>query len=482
MTFQGTGIPEAGTLMTDREVARPGTRGGDASPRLAGPGRLALLAGSVTALVSASLAGSALGFLSKEACRAGAWNVGIEQYQAHCYTDIYPLYFSEGLSAGKVPYLGHPVEYPVIIGAAMQAAAWVVSPISDVFIRGREFFDVTVILLTLCTVAAVLATAYLAGPSRRWTALLVALSPAVILAAFINWDLIAMSLATLGMAAWAGRRGVLAGVLLGLAVATKFYPVFLLGPLLLLCLRAGRLRAFWVTACAAAATWLAVNLPVAIAAPAGWSRFYLFNASRGADWGSIWYFFETEHWPIVGSMPLGTLNAVSLLLFGIACVLIAVLALAAPRRPRVPQLYFLVIAAFLLFNKVWSPQYVIWLAPLVVLARPRLAAFALWQIAEIGYFLGIWAYLITIIAGPGAPGGIGTGPYFTTVLARFCTVALLAGLGVRDILHPQADVVRRDGADDPAGGVLSGAPDRFVLRLRLGLRQARAGALPPAPR
>jgi uncharacterized membrane protein len=459
MTFQGTGIPEAGTLMTDREVARPGTRGGDASPRLAGPGRLALLAGSVTALVSASLAGSALGFLSKEACRAGAWNVGIEQYQAHCYTDIYPLYFSEGLSAGKVPYLGHPVEYPVIIGAAMQAAAWVVSPISDVFIRGREFFDVTVILLTLCTVAAVLATAYLAGPSRRWTALLVALSPAVILAAFINWDLIAMSLATLGMAAWAGRRGVLAGVLLGLAVATKFYPVFLLGPLLLLCLRAGRLRAFWVTACAAAATWLAVNLPVAIAAPAGWSRFYLFNASRGADWGSIWYFFETEHWPIVGSMPLGTLNAVSLLLFGIACVLIAVLALAAPRRPRVPQL-----------------------SPLVVLARPRLAAFALWQIAEIGYFLGIWAYLITIIAGPGAPGGIGTGPYFTTVLARFCTVALLAGLVVRDILHPQADVVRRDGADDPAGGVLSGAPDRFVLRLRLGLRQARAGALPPAPR
>ena len=57
-----------------------------------------------------------------------------------------------------------------------------------------------------------------------------------------------MSLATLGLAAWAGRRGVLAGILFGLAVATKFYPVVLLGPLFLLCLRAGRLRAFWVTA------------------------------------------------------------------------------------------------------------------------------------------------------------------------------------------------------------------------------------------
>ena len=168
-------------------------------------------------------------------------------------------------------------------------------------------------LLVIFAVAAVLATAYLAGPARRWTALLVALSPAVILAAFINWDLIAMSLATLGLAAWAARRGVTAGLLLGLAVATKFYPVFLLGPLLLLCLRAGRMRAFWVTAGSAAAAWLAVNLPVAIVAPGGWSTFYRFNASRGADWGSIWYFFETEHWPVLGSMPLGAVNALSLI-------------------------------------------------------------------------------------------------------------------------------------------------------------------------
>ncbi|MGD0687679.1 MAG: glycosyltransferase 87 family protein [Streptosporangiaceae bacterium] len=463
--------------MTDREVARPLKRGRDAAARLARRGRLALLAGSVTVLVTASLAGSALAFLSKEACRAGAWNIGIEQYQAHCYTDIYPLYFTEGLSAGKVPYLGHHVEYPVMIGAAMQAAGWLVAPISDAFTRGREFYDVTVVLLTIFAVAAVLATAYLAGPARRWTALLVALSPALILAAFINWDLIAMSLAMLGMAAWAGRRGVLAGVLLGLAVATKFYPVFLLGPLFLLCLRAGRLRAFWVTAGSATAAWLAVNLPVAIVAPAGWSTFYRFNASRGADWGSIWYFFETEHWPGVGSMPLGTLNAVSLLLFAIACAAIAALALAAPRRPRLPQLYFLVIAAFLLFNKVWSPQYVIWLAPLVVLARPRLGAYVLWQAAEVGYFFAIWAYLITIITGHDSAGGIGTGLYFAAVLARFAAVVLLAALVVSDILHPQADVVRRDGDDDPAGGVLSGAPDRFALRLGL-----RPGLRPEAAR
>ena len=40
---------------------------------------------------------------------------------------------------------------------------------------------------------------------------MVALSPALILAAFINWDLIALALTALGMAAWAARRGVLGG-------------------------------------------------------------------------------------------------------------------------------------------------------------------------------------------------------------------------------------------------------------------------------
>jgi uncharacterized membrane protein len=440
---------------------------------------LAVLAGSVAVLIAASVLGGALGFGAKAACRAGAWNVGVEQFQAHCYTDIYPLYFGEGLSAGKIPYLQHPVEYPVIMGAVMEAVAWVVRPITDPSIRGREFYDVTVALLILFLIAGVVATAYCAGRTRRWTALAVALSPALILAAFINWDLIAMGLTMLGLAAWAARRHWLAGVLLGLAVATKFYPVFCLGPLFLLCLRAGRLRAFLVTAGSAAAAWLAVNLPVAIAAPQGWSTFYRFNASRGADWGSIWYFFQTEHWPVVGSLSLHGLNLLGAALFALACVAVVVLALAAPVRPRLPQLIFLTVAAFMVTSKVWSPQYVIWLVPLVVLARPRVLAFALWQIAEIGYFYAIWAYLVTIIAGPHTSGAIGNGLYFAALLARFGTVLLLCALVVRDILRPDGDVVRAEGADDPAGGVLDGTPDRYRLRLML-RRPATLGAAPLA--
>jgi uncharacterized membrane protein len=353
----------------------------------------------------------------------------------------------------------------------------VVRPISDAGLRGREFFDVTVVLLTLFALAGTLATAYLAGPSRRWTALLVALAPGLILASFINWDLIAMGLVALGMAAWAVRRQVLAGVLLGLAVATKFYPLVFFGPLLLLCLRAGRLRAFTVTAVSAAVAWLAVNLPVALVAPTGWERFYQLSATRTADWGSIWYYFETERWPFVGTLRIGTLNALALAVFAAGCLLIALIILAAPRRPRLPQVFFLTLAAFLLTNKVWSPQYVIWLVPLVVLARPRLWSYALWQAAEVGYFFAIWAYLVTLLAPapvPAADGGIGNGLYFVALLARFITVTLLCALVIRDVLRPEADVVRAGGEDDPAGGVLADAPDRFVLRLRPRLAFRRA--------
>jgi uncharacterized membrane protein len=435
--------------------------------------------------IAASAVAALLGYAQKLPCSSGgAWNSPTGQFRDFCYTDIYPLYYNEGLAAGKVPYYGHPVEYPVLIGAMMQAGAWLVHSVSDPYNRGRDFYYVTVVMLAVCLLVGVLATAATAdrevggggwaGGRAGWkAALLVALSPALILAAYVNWDLFAMALAAAGLAAWAAQRHYLAGVLLGLAVATKFYPLLFFGALLLLCLRAGRMREFGKAFGAGLAAWLVVNLPVAIPATAGWGRFYAFSRDRGADWGSVWYLFEHYNVPVLGDSAQEKLNLMSSGAFAIACVAIAVLALAAPRRPRLPQLCFLVLAAFLILNKVWSPQYVIWLVPLAVLARPRIWAYVLWQLAEVGYFFGIWGYFVNLYQ---SPAGVTVGWYFVILAARLVSVGLLAATMVADILHPERDRVRASGLnDDPSGGVLDGAPDRLVIVWR-GDRRTREPA------
>jgi hypothetical protein len=435
--------------------------------------------------VAASALAALLGYLQKTPCSSGgAWNTFTGQFRDACYTDIYPLYYVEKLSDGKVPYYGHPVEYPVLMGWMMQAAAWMVHSVADPYARGKDFYDVTVLLLAVCLIAGVLATAvtaYRESDSQGWkAALLTALSPGLILAAYVNWDLFAMALTAGGLAAWAWQREWLAGALLGLAVATKFYPLLIFGALLLLCLRAGKLREFGKALASAVIAWLVINVPVALTARSGWAEFYAFSRSRGADWGSVWYLFENYKVPGLGNSALGQLNLLSSAAFAVACAGIAMLALAAPRRPRLPQLCFLLLASFLILNKVWSPQYVIWLVPLAVLSRPRLWAYAVWQLTEIAYFLGIWGYFVYLYRAPtdGGYTGISPGWYFTILAARLLSLALLASTVVADILQPERDRVRASGAhDDPAGGVLDGAPDRLVVVWnRGGRRPAEAAA------
>ncbi|WP_067486707.1 glycosyltransferase family 87 protein [Actinomadura hibisca] len=460
------------------------------------PGRLARLApvlAGVTALVCL------LGWLQKQPCATAGFDF-VKTTTRACYTDIYPLYYVRGLKDGLVPYFDsfpgggdlRYVEYPVLSGFFMQLVGWLVRPFG-VEARGMAFYNVTALLLAVLAIVTVLATAYVAGRRSLRTGLMVALSPALLLTAYINWDLLAVALSALALAAWSSRRPALAGVLLGLAIAAKFYPLLFLGPLFLLCLRAGRWRAFGRLLAGAAGAWLVVNLPVMVFAWDGWVEFYSFSRKRGIDWGSVFFFLQDHG--VSGTADTDRLNLYGTGTFLVLALGIAVLALTAPRRPRLPQLMFLVLVAFMLPNKVWSPQYVLWLLPLAVLARPKLPAFVVWQAGEVVYFFGIWWYLLQVsLGGMGggggaslretvsdvlslnAPdGGISVGVYHLALLARFGTVLLMALLIVYEILRPSADAVREDGADDPAGGVLDGAPDTFALtRWRADRRTAPA--------
>ncbi len=419
----------------------------------------------LAALLGATVLTCGVGFLQKLPCWSGGWNSARAQYAYACYTDIYPLYFGEGLAQGQTPYLDHAVEYPVLIGAAMQATAWVVSPIGDPYAAGRAFYNANVVMLTVAALVAVAATAAVAGRRPERVAMF-AVAPGLALAAYINWDLLAVALTAVALLAWSRKLPVTAGALLGLAVATKFYPLIVLGPLFLLCLRVRRLATFGLALLAAAAAWLAVNVPVYLVAPEGWAEFYTFSQGRGVGWGSVWLLARRLGASVAGGPGLNVWASGAFLLL---CAAIAVLALTARRRPRVAQLVFLTVAAFVLTNKVWSPQYVLWLLPFAVLARPRWPAFLAWQAAWVVYFVAIWYRLLEEVSGSGvervAPGaGIGEGVYLPALALRAAAVVALCALVVREVLTPERDLVRAGGDDDPAGGVLDGAPDRFTLR------------------
>ncbi len=81
----------------------------------------------------------------------------------------------------------------------------------------------------------------------------------------------------------------------------------------------------------------------------------------------------------------------------VACLAIGLLILPAPRRPRFGPVAFLVVAAFLITNKVYSPQYVLWLLPLLVLARPRWRDWLIFTAAELFYFAAIWWHLAGLL-------------------------------------------------------------------------------------
>jgi uncharacterized membrane protein len=416
-------------------------------------------------LIAMVLASSVLGYMQKYPCRNQPWQGGF-QYSHACYNDVFPLYFGEGLADGKRPYLdahndanGQPtaqVEYPVLIGLAMEVSAIVTRNIYGTNDRAQGFVDVTWVLLTIAAVIAVIATA-LTNRRRIWDAAMLALAPSLVLAGLINWDLLAVALTALALLAWSRKHNFVAGMLLGLAIATKFYPIVFFVPLLLLCWRARQMKAFFVALGGAAFAWAVVDVPIWIASPEGWFRFYYFSKTRGADWGSIWYIFSKWfHWNYTPSQ----LNIYEGGTIAIAFMAIGWLALAAPRRPRLPQLMFLTLAVFLVLNKVYSPQYVLWLLPLAVLARPRWRAFIIWQAAEIVYFLAIWMYLLDEPSGrPGK--GLQFEPYSIAVCIRDAAVLAFCVLIIVDILRPHRDIVRADGSDDPAGGVLDGAPDVF---------------------
>ena len=291
--------------------------------------------------------------------------------------DRFP-YVDARLEAGELVDGG--IEYPVLTGVFM----WIVGlPVSDV--------DSYVLLSAVMLAPFGLLAAYLLG---RWTgrrALLWAAAPALVLYAFHNWDLLVVAATVAGLWSWKQGRSSVAAALFGIGAALKMYPLLFLVPLALERWFARDRKGAGVSLSVGVATVVLINLPFVLANPSGWWATYEFHKLRTPNFDTIWS-------SMPAFVPDFTPEGLNLVTLTLTLVTLGAVLAAASRRSQVDGVFpFLqtcgaFLAAFMLWNKVHSPQYTLWLLPFFVLVRVHVAWWVAYALADIAVYAGVFRF------------------------------------------------------------------------------------------
>jgi uncharacterized membrane protein len=336
-----------------------------------------------------------IGAALKAPCANARWVEHREGPTTQCYSDVADLLHTEQLIGGRLPYLDacRPAatpcdEYPVISMYVMRATATLSGE------GYASFFWLNALLLLACALLIAWLIDRLGGNAWMFAA-----APSLVIYGTMNWDLIAVAFATAGTFAFLRRRDGWAGVLLGLGAAAKFYPALLVVPFAADRLHDGDRRGAARIAGAAAGAWLVLNLPFAVAARTGWWEFFHYNSSRPPEYDSLW-FVACRQGVCTGP---NLVNALSVLLT--LAGLWVVWRAKARGEPEFPRwtLAFPLLILFLLTNKVYSPQYGLWLLPWFAIVFPDLRLFLAFEATEVAVFITRFSYFGRLQGRPGLP-------------------------------------------------------------------------------
>lgn len=414
-------------------------------------------------LLGLTVLGILLSALTSQYCRINGWG-GVEVYHAGCYSDISALFSQRELAdAPWSPLIGPGYfEYPVLtslVAAVLAASTRLLLTQEVIAALGWStdrasllYWDLSFAAAAVVWLVLVLVVMKAAG-ARPWDAAIVAVSPAIIFGIGINWDIWAVTALALAILAFGRGAHVSAGAMIGVGISFKLFPVFMLGAVLVLVLRRDTRLGFHVflrTLAGTVASWLVLNVPAMVLSFSSWSEFFELSAERGAGYSSPWHVWQLIAEGRGGSGPSAeTISVLSLGLFAAACLGVLLLGLRSEHPPRMVQLLFLIVAAFLLLNKVYSPQFMIWLMPLIALAAPRWRDALIWQGFQVLHFWAVWMYLAGIVGDQDAQHSFDTALYILAVLGHMGATIYLMAQVVLDILRPERDPVRC-GARAPA--------------------------------
>jgi len=358
------------------------------------------------------------------------------------FSDIrgfYGMHFSDGQH--QWPYsvrtllgtteIRNPVEYPALTGLIMWLISFFVEPAQFAWV---DYFRITA---SFHVVLYAITTYYIKGLAGRKWAIVFAISPAVLYSLNRNWDIWAIVAMIWAIYLFEKGKFRMSAVVLAVSVATKFFPIVLLFPIFIYFVRRKEFRTFVEYFLITMGSWLLINLPFMLINFRGWSYFYEFSYKRGLGSASI---FE-----VTGILGFG-IPTWSILFYILNALLFGGLGLylwKSARNVPLTESAFFTMFAFILFNKQYSMQYVIWLAALAVLALAHLSQkrqftmlyiYAIWQASELVFQYSFFQQILTNInantATPASP-QISSSTYATTGIIRYALAVLFTVLLAR---------------------------------------------------
>ena len=279
-----------------------------------------------------------------------------------CGSDIGRLYESRGIDRDHAPFFDRELEYPPLIGLVMYTAG---APF-DGSMRPSFLLNALVLAALAALVTWALWRRY-GSRTKRWV-----FSPPLLVESLTNWDLLSVAPATIGLLRWEAGGAFWAGVLIGVGAGAKLVPALYVPILAASCVPFRAWRRLRDVVVGAALGVGVIAIPVYLAAPGALDFFLTFHGQRNPTWGTIWFYLLRDPsmhlWaPVERLADIGTVISVVLV---VGALVVLVMRTA---RARLSPLSACALAtiAFILANKVYSPQYDLWVVPFLVMLPVR---------------------------------------------------------------------------------------------------------------
>ncbi|MCK5283146.1 MAG: DUF2029 domain-containing protein [Nanoarchaeota archaeon] len=264
-----------------------------------------------------------------------------------------------------MPYIDKLVEYPVIIGMTMYAA-------SRFNLNYYLFFHYFLFLgCALATTYYLYKLSEELGTNKKYLFIFWAFAPSMLWFSYYNWDMITVMLSIMALYYYKEKKDILATVLLSLGFGTKIYPLLFFFPVLL-----HRKFFKWIKiGLVFLATFLIVNYYFMLMNFKAWYFIYGFHGMREPNIDSIWSVIMR----FIPSLSIESVNWITLILFASLYLYINI----KFRNRDFLFMSFISLLLFMIVNKVFSPQFIIWLLPFFAIYGIRLIPFYALEISNI---------------------------------------------------------------------------------------------------